>query len=339
MKILTVKRARTASERLSSSCARLKEIFTAAQPVGPSQKRRNIVMEVKDIRTASPFNELFPVDQDVLGRVQEHMRDHGYDMSQPVIVWQGTNIVVDGHTRLSAAQNLNLTDIPVHEIPFPSEDEALRYAIHNQRDRRNLTDADIVRLVEVMDKKRQRGGDRRSEEARSKTSDEVIDSPSSKKTADRIGTSRQKVEKVRTILTQAPEDVKREVREGKTSINRAYKEIREGKRNKKAEEETRATADERRVGPGENKGGRVSTQFKIAVENMLSAIRTEKADRWRRTSKEDAFSCIRIMEAEIKGTGGSKHEPVGMGTSDDAQAAPISDEPSARREEAGVSNG
>jgi hypothetical protein len=34
--------------------------------------------------------------------------------------------------------------------------EALEYAIHNQSDKRNLTDGDIIRLVEVLDKGKKR---------------------------------------------------------------------------------------------------------------------------------------------------------------------------------------
>ena len=105
-----------------------------------------------------------------------------------------------------------------------------------------------------------------------------------KKQLNRIGTSRQKVEKVRTVLDRGSEDVKRKVREGKTSINRAYRETMERKA-----EGAKENRDATGVGP---LGNKVSTQFRIAVENMLSAIRAEKVDRWRRTSKEDALSCI-----------------------------------------------
>ena len=77
-------------------------------------------------------------------------------------------MVVDGHTRLQAAMDLGLEEVPVHKKSFPDEDAALEYAIHNQRHRRNLTEAEILRCIEAVDKRRDRGGDRRSEEAKSK---------------------------------------------------------------------------------------------------------------------------------------------------------------------------
>ena len=102
------------------------------------------------------------------------MRQHGYDGAHPIAVWG--DIPIDGNTRLKAAQQAGLTHVPVIYRSFASEEEALKYAIHCQRDRRNLTDADILRLVEELDHRRTRGGDRRGEGAPgSKTSGEVID--------------------------------------------------------------------------------------------------------------------------------------------------------------------
>jgi hypothetical protein len=40
-------------------------------------------------------------------------------------------------------------------------EKALKYAIHNQWDRKNLTDADIIRLVGLLDKReKQRSGEK-----------------------------------------------------------------------------------------------------------------------------------------------------------------------------------
>jgi hypothetical protein len=58
--------------------------------------------------------------------------------------------------------------IPVFFQSFPDEDSALEYAIHNQRNRRNLTDAELLRCIEVLDRRKERGGDRKSEEFQEK---------------------------------------------------------------------------------------------------------------------------------------------------------------------------
>jgi hypothetical protein len=77
------------------------------------------------------------------------MKIHGYDPSQPVTDWN--RILVDGHTRPNAALEIGIEEVPVCGKQFADEQEALEYAIHNQVDRRNLTDGDILRLVETLD--------------------------------------------------------------------------------------------------------------------------------------------------------------------------------------------
>ena len=59
-------------------------------------------MVISEIKTSQPFNKLFPIDPKVLGKVQDHMEANGYDKSQPIIIWKGKDVVLDGHTRLQA---------------------------------------------------------------------------------------------------------------------------------------------------------------------------------------------------------------------------------------------
>lgn len=194
-------------------------------------------MEIAAIITRSPFNELFTVNPAVLENIKLAMAEWGYDPSQPIIVWEGENVVVDGHTRLQAAREMGLEDIPVCYKRFADEDEALAYAIHNQQNRRNLTDAELLRCVEVLDKRKQRGAKDGFRGNQYKAVDVVIPSDegntkpvssnkheteSAQKTASTVGTSRAKVEKTRVVLEHAEEPVKEAVREGSMTINKAY---------------------------------------------------------------------------------------------------------------------
>jgi protein gp37 len=195
-------------------------------------------MKVSAIITRPPFNELFTISPAVLENIKLAMAEGGYDQSQPIVLWEGENVVIDGHTRLQAAREVGLDDIPVFYKRFADEGEALAYAIHNQRNRRNLTDAEILRCIEALDRRKGRGGDRKSEEfqEKSKASSDAIDqqeSPkkrkknnsedkSAQKTAATVGTSTRKVEKARTVLEHADEEVKEAVQAGEMSINKAY---------------------------------------------------------------------------------------------------------------------
>ena len=186
-------------------------------------------MDIDRVRTAPPFEDLFPIDAATLNAIQADMKARGYDQSQPIVLWKGKGIVVDGHTRGLAASSAGIKDIPVHHMEFADEDEALAYTIHNQRDRRNMTDADLVRCIQAVDKRNTHGGDRRSSDAPIKGPSEPL-----KRTADEtaaiVGTSSTKVKKARAVTDHGAPDVKEAVRKGDMTINKAYTETQRNRR-------------------------------------------------------------------------------------------------------------
>jgi ParB family chromosome partitioning protein len=85
------------------------------------------------------------------------MKANGFDPSKPVNVWKkpdGTRILIDGYTRVRAAEELGLLRVTAYEKTFGTEAEALAYAIHIQHERRNLSDAKLLRLIELVDRLR-----------------------------------------------------------------------------------------------------------------------------------------------------------------------------------------
>lgn len=82
-------------------------------------------------------------------------------------------------------------------MEFPSEEEAVDYAIRTQFTRRNATDADIFRLVEMLDERKKRGNHAGNQyTGMEKPPDGGISrSASAKQTAAMIGISHRKVEK------------------------------------------------------------------------------------------------------------------------------------------------
>ncbi|UCF85473.1 MAG: hypothetical protein JSV50_07520, partial [Desulfobacteraceae bacterium] len=194
------------------------------------------------IKTRAPLNSLFPVDPEMVNAIAEHMKVNRYDETQPIVLWDLTEqetsrhalYVVDGHTRLLAAKKAKLSPVYVAKMKFQDNDDALQYAIQNQRDRRNLTDADLLRCSEAIDKRKQRGGDRKSEQVKSKGSSEPIDSVSSaEETARLVGTSPTKVKKVRSVLDHADQETREQVLKGEKSIHKAYTETQEKREGKK----------------------------------------------------------------------------------------------------------
>ena len=188
-------------------------------------------VKVKELQTGEPFCSLLEIRKDNLQAITASMRESGFDIGEPITVWHG--VVVDGHTRLEAAKLAKIAEVPCIYRDFADEDEAIAYAIHRQRDRRNLTAADLLRLVETLDRRRSRVEQAAiATEARINSAQgcALNESPtpeparSSAKTAEIIGVSPRQVEKIRTIQDKATPEVKAAVAAGEKSINAAYNE-------------------------------------------------------------------------------------------------------------------
>jgi len=176
-------------------------------------------MNIENINTAAPFCELFPVSETLKVEIAEDMKKNGFDASKPLVIWQGKNLLIDGHTRLLAAKEVGIQEVTVNERDFVDEDEAVEYAIRCQKNRRNLEDKDIFQCIVVLDKRKDRTKNFTSEN--SKATDVAL-GKSAEETAKLLGVNRGKIEKARTVWDKASDDVKDAVRMGDMSINAAY---------------------------------------------------------------------------------------------------------------------
>lgn len=199
-------------------------------------------MKTKDIKTRKPFNDLFAINELTFQAILKDMKENGFDMAFPIIVWG--DIVIDGHTRLEAAEEAGIEEIPVVRNEFKDEREALEYAIHNQRDRRNISDAELLKCIEAIDAPmtKKEAGKKGGE---SKTESKTASVKSHKETAKKLGVGETKVTDARIVLKD--EKATEEVKSGKKTISKAAKEIREHKiagkpKSKKVEKKTRIDA-------------------------------------------------------------------------------------------------
>jgi ParB family chromosome partitioning protein len=170
------------------------------------------------------FSNLFPKSLHVLVGLKQHIKANGYDEAFPLILaygpWTPHDVLLDGHCRRRVCEELGVEKVPVVRRFFETEEEAVAYMIHIQRNRRNLTDAEIVNCIGTLDQLKAVGRPKKlaSSEANFGTG------KSAERTAAMLGTSRTKVEKVRTILKHGDDEMTRSIHSGK-SINKAYEEV------------------------------------------------------------------------------------------------------------------
>jgi len=196
-------------------------------------------MRTKDIQTTTPFKNLFKINNNVYQEVLLDIKENGYDQNEPVIVWKEKNILIDGHTRLKAAIELKLREIPVSLLTFKDENDAIQYGIKRNAQRRSVTMGDKFRCFQIVDERIKSGGDRRSKDFQNNKSSNLKDA-SHIKTAKIIGVSPAQVQKMRTIIDYgelADIDLM-EIQENILSIDAAYK-VADAKK-KEIEKETKA---------------------------------------------------------------------------------------------------
>jgi transposase len=63
------------------------------------------------------ISKIFSVQDKTVEEIAQKMEKAGYDRSQPVVVWKGKNILVDGHTRLKGWQFLQKL-LPIYFVIY-----------------------------------------------------------------------------------------------------------------------------------------------------------------------------------------------------------------------------
>jgi protein gp37/ParB-like chromosome segregation protein Spo0J len=208
---------------------------------------RLAVCKVDEIVIREPFKSLWPARQAIEDAIVESIAAEGFRGDEPIAIWaNGKNTLIDGHTRLAAAKRSGLDAVPVALREFATEDDALAWAIARQRDRRNLSDAEILSALAVLDRlkattpgkgaKQQRTEDLASREAKSPQ-----EGKSANETAVKLGVSRAKVERARAVAAHAPEEVREAVERGEMSINKASRIATARKREKREAEQPKTS--------------------------------------------------------------------------------------------------
>ncbi len=240
-------------------------------------------MKVSEIKTENPLVSLFPIGDDPLESIRIDMELNGFDEAFPIILWEEKNSIVDGHTRFKAAQKLEMDEVPVLLRSFETEDDAILYAFHLQRNRRNLADDDIIRCLELLDNLKPT-----SETKEAGAEAQTTKKESAELRAQELGTSKAKIEKARKVLEHASDEIKEAVGSGEKTINKAFNEMQDIRRES-----------------GELQGSvstnlACSTRYKKALKKYLEEIRRIKEEDWKEISHEQALLDLESIERLIE---------------------------------------
>jgi ParB family chromosome partitioning protein len=237
------------------------------------------IVDTTGLKTREPFDTLFPIKEETLAAIAQDMEANGFDPVFPIVVWQEESVVVDGHTRFTAARNLGLDSVPVIHKSFDNEDDAILYSFHIQRNRRNMTDDDILKCLALLDSIHES----EDENAPKQTRKEVNEAR-----AKELGISAGKVDKARKVLEHGNDDIQEGVKTGEKSINQAFKEVQEIRR------------ESGEIRGGETTGLGAAAKYTQTLGRFLKELGRIKDNGWEDVTKEKALADIESIRDLIE---------------------------------------
>ena len=182
-------------------------------------------IKISEIEEHPDFKSLFKIDDELLKRITNSIDDDGFDNSQPVHIWKVTEVdgtvhyyLIDGYTRIKALKQLEYETVPYFEHNFKTFEEAYKYVLGLQVNRRNLESSELLRNVSRL------LGTDFVQNAEGKKS-EII--------AEVLGVSDRTVEKAISVSENADEETLAKIESGELSVNKAYKQEKAKKKSER----------------------------------------------------------------------------------------------------------
>ena len=187
-------------------------------PFADSGLKLSKSIKISEMEYHEDFKSLFAIDENLLKRITDSMLENKYDNSQPIHIWVYTDetgithlYIIDGHTRLKAAEQAGFETVPYYEHKFESFEEAYKYVLSLQVNRRNLEGGELLRNISKL------------------YGTEFIQNTEGKKSeaiAGILGVSDRTVEKGLYVNENADEETLEKIESGELSVNKAYKQTK-----------------------------------------------------------------------------------------------------------------
>nr|WP_180485626.1 ParB/Srx family N-terminal domain-containing protein [Treponema socranskii] len=186
-------------------------------PVANNGLKLSETILIEKIEEDKRFKSLFTIDENLLQRIADSMKVDNYDDSQPLHIWYMKDaednthyILIDGYTRMRAAIIAGLKSVPYFKHQFNNFEDAYRYVLKLQVNRRNLEGIDLLKNIgELMG------------------SDYIQSIKGNKNEAigKELGVSGKTIERAQKVNSKANKEQLRRIESGESSVNQVYTEI------------------------------------------------------------------------------------------------------------------
>ena len=182
------------------------------------------ILKIKDIVLIPEFQKLLVMEEDVLEKMKQSMKEEGFKSGHEIHIWKRGKeyILIDGHTRKCAWESLGNKTIPCIIHNFADIEEAKTFAIKEQINRRNLSGQALLDAVANFNFEKGKG----NVVGEKGKASEII--------AKQIGVSAKTVEKTRLVLKKASPEQLEAIKKDEISMNQVYKQIQDKKKPKPA---------------------------------------------------------------------------------------------------------
>lgn len=183
------------------------------------------MLDIDDLKIDPEFKAFFPaLTDEEYGLLEDHIIEVGH-LIEPIIVWKGHNIIVDGHNRYEICKKLGL-EAKIEEMEFKDSEDAKTYIMKHHMGRRSLSIFQRIETALKMEK---------NLEEKAKANQSAGGGSVKQKTAKPInvleelsrlaGCSHDTVSKAKKILSEGNEADIESLRMGKVKINTIFRKL------------------------------------------------------------------------------------------------------------------
>ena len=189
-------------------------------------------LKIKDIVLIPEFQKLLVMEEDVLEKMKQSMKEEGFKSGHEIHIWKRGKeyILIDGHTRKCAWESLGNKTIPCIIHNFADIEEAKTFAIKEQINRRNLSGQALLDAVTNFNFEKGKG----NVVGEKGKASEII--------AKQIGVSAKTVEKTSLVLKEASPEQLEAIKKDELSMNQVFNQIREKRKEENSEKESEVSA-------------------------------------------------------------------------------------------------
>lgn len=247
------------------------------------------ILKIKDIVLIPEFQKLLVMEEDVLEKMKQSMKEEGFKSGHEIHIWKRGKeyILIDGHTRKCAWESLGNKTIPCIIHNFADIEEAKTFAIKEQINRRNLSGQALLDAVANFNFEKGKG----NVVGEKGKASEII--------AKQIGVSAKTVEKTRLVLKEASSEQLEAIKKDEISMNQVYKQIQDKKR-PKPEPKVEEKAEEKPTASTSSES-EPKAEVKVDEAKAKPAAKKSSAKTASKSKTDDAFAKgVRYAISEIR---------------------------------------